>query len=67
MCTIPRLPLVGGRYAVRAAVLDAASGVPLALPGRPAPVMLDVISEGGAAGNWKTANGQLFHIDAEWS
>jgi lipopolysaccharide transport system ATP-binding protein len=66
-CTIPRLPLVGGRYAVRAAVLEFDSRVPLALAGTEAPVPLDVFSTEGAADNSRMAHHQLVRIDAEWA
>jgi lipopolysaccharide transport system ATP-binding protein len=65
-CTIPRLPLVGGRYAIRAAVLEFDSRVPLAFAGREAPVPLDVFSTEGAADNSRMAHHQLVRIDAEW-
>jgi hypothetical protein len=66
-CTIPRLPLVGGRYAVRAAVLEFDSRLPLAHAGREAPVPLDVFSTEGADDNSRMANHQLVRFDAEWS
>ena len=66
-CTIPRLPLVGGRYAVRAAVLEFDSHLPLAFAGQEAPVPLDVFSTEGAADNSRMAIHQLVRLDAEWS
>ena len=66
-CTFPRLPLVGGRYAVRAAVLEFDSRQPLAFAGRETPVPLDVFSTEGAADNSRMANHQLVRVDAEWS
>ncbi len=65
-CTIPRLPLVGGRYAVRAAVLEFDSRQPIAFAGTEAPVPLDVFSTEGAADNSRMANHQLLRFDAEW-
>ena len=66
-CTIPRLPLVGGRYAVRAAVLEFDSRLPIAFAGRDVPVALDVFSTEGEADNSRMANHQLVRFDAEWS
>lgn len=66
-CTIPRLPLVGGRYAIRAAVLEFDSRLPLAFVGREAPVPLDVFSSDGAADNSRMASQQLVRFDAEWT
>lgn len=66
-CTIPRLPLVGGRYALRAAVLEFDSRLPLALAGREAPIPLDVFSSDGAADNSRMASQLLVRFDAEWN
>ena len=66
-CTSPRLPLVGGRYAVRAAVLEFDSRMPIALAGTEAPVPLDVFSTDGATDNSRMAKQQLVRFDAEWS
>jgi lipopolysaccharide transport system ATP-binding protein len=67
-CTIPRLPLVGGRYAVRTAVLDYATRQPLALRGwHDAPATLDVRSSTGAIGNAQMAHQQLVRFDVDWS
>ncbi len=66
-CTIPRLPLVGGRYAVRAAILDFDTRLPLAVAGRDVPVAMNVHSTEGQVGNWQMANHQLVRVDAEWS
>ena len=65
-CTIPRLPLVGGRYALRGVVLDYATRLPLALVGwRDAAAAVDVLSP-GAAGNAQTASHHLVRIDVDW-
>ncbi|MDP9190083.1 MAG: ABC transporter ATP-binding protein [Acidobacteriota bacterium] len=66
-CIIPRLPLVGGRYALRAAILDYATRQPIALVGwQSAPSVLDVRSNGGAVGNAQMANHHLVTIDVVW-
>lgn len=66
-CTIPRLPLVGGRYAIRAAVLEFDSSIPIAMAGHDTPIALDVFSSGGSVDNSRMANRQLVRFDAEWS
>jgi ABC-type polysaccharide/polyol phosphate transport system ATPase subunit len=67
-CLIPRLPLLGGRYAVRAAILDAETLVPLALFGYwgPATVLL-VSSRPSLLNNGKMAVNQLVTIDVDWN
>jgi len=66
-CTVPRLLLVGGRYAVRAAVLDYATRQPIAMRGwRDAPATLDVRSSAGALGNVQMAHQQLVRFDVDW-
>jgi lipopolysaccharide transport system ATP-binding protein len=65
-CTIPRLPLIGGRYAVRAAVLEFDSRMPIAFAGLEAPVPLDVYSTEGEVDNSRMAIHQLVRFDAEW-
>lgn len=65
-CTIPRLPLVGGKYALRGVVLDYATRQPLALLGwQDAAAAVDVLSP-GAVGNAQMANNHLVRIDVEW-
>lgn len=65
-CTLPRLPLVGGRYALRAGILDAKTKQVLALAHDEPPTPLDVFSPTGAVGNWQMAIHQLVRVDAEW-
>jgi ABC-type polysaccharide/polyol phosphate transport system ATPase subunit len=66
-CIIPRLPLVGGRYALRAAILDYATRQPIALVGwQSAHSVLDVRSSTGAIGNAQMAIHQLVTIDVAW-
>jgi len=65
-CTIPRLPLVGGRYAVRAAVLDFGTRVPVALAGVETSEPIDVYSRTGATGNSQIALHQLVRLDVDW-
>jgi lipopolysaccharide transport system ATP-binding protein len=65
-CTIPRLPLVGGRYALRCAVLDYATRQPLTLVGwQNDAAAIDVLTP-GAAGNAQMALNHLVRIDVEW-
>lgn len=66
-CTIPRLPLVGGKYALRGVVLDYATRLPLSLIGwQDAAAAVDVLSP-GAVGNAQMANQHLVRIDVDWS
>jgi hypothetical protein len=66
-CVIPRLPLVGGRYALRGAILDRGTRQPLAMSGRGhAGGVLDVRSERNAMDNMRMANGQLVQVDVRW-
>ncbi|HEX2094150.1 MAG TPA: ABC transporter ATP-binding protein [Longimicrobiaceae bacterium] len=67
-CTIPRLPLVGGRYSLRAAVLDYGTRQPIALVGWGGDgSVLDVRARTGIVSNAQMANHQLVTIDVEWS
>jgi lipopolysaccharide transport system ATP-binding protein len=66
-CVIPRLPLVAGRYALRAGIVDAMTGVPVSHHGwRDAPTMLDVREDPTAASNIQTALHQLVTVDVDW-
>lgn len=66
-CTIPRLPLVGGRYLLRAGVLDFETRQPLALAGGgDAPTPIDVRSASGAVGNSQMDKHQLVRIAVDW-
>jgi len=66
-CTVPKLPLVGGRYAIRAGILDAASGQVIATRGiyDPAEPLL-VRERPSAINNFKTSMNQLVNIDILW-
>jgi lipopolysaccharide transport system ATP-binding protein len=65
-CTIPRLPLVGGKYTLRGVALDYATRQPLAFIGwQDAAVAVDVLTP-GAVGNAQMANNHLVRIDVEW-
>lgn len=65
-CTLPRLPLVGGKYALRGVVLDSQTREPLALIGwQSASSVIDVRSP-GAVGNAQVANQHLVRFDVEW-
>lgn len=66
-CTVPKLPLVGGRYVMRAGILDAASGQALATLGiYDSPEPLLVREPPSAQGNFKAALNQLVNIDIDW-
>jgi lipopolysaccharide transport system ATP-binding protein len=66
-CTIPDLPLVGGRYALRAAVLDFDTRQPLAFAGwGDPPVPFDVRSGSGATGNSQMSEQQLVRVTVDW-
>ena len=66
-CRIERLPLVGGRYAMRAAILDAETTQPLASRGfHNKSVILAVREEPSSTSNIKMALHQLIHLDVDW-
>jgi lipopolysaccharide transport system ATP-binding protein len=66
-CTLPRLPLVGGRYSVRAGILDAATGQAVATRGMYDPAEPLLVREPPSAeGNFKTALNQLVNFDIVW-
>ncbi|MEA2568303.1 MAG: lipopolysaccharide transport system ATP-binding protein [Acidobacteriota bacterium] len=67
-CVIPRLPLVGGRYSLRAAIQDFETKQPLALYGwHDAAATLDVRSDATLLGNAQMELNQLVRVDVEWS
>jgi lipopolysaccharide transport system ATP-binding protein len=66
-CVIPRLPLVGGRYGLRVAIVDSASGLPFAHHGwTDAPTMLEVRADPGAAARTKNVLHPLVTVDVDW-
>ncbi|HEU0076788.1 MAG TPA: ABC transporter ATP-binding protein [Longimicrobiaceae bacterium] len=66
-CVVPRLPLVAGRYLVRAIVRDAATHYPLATYGWTGPAhALHVRTEPSPRSNTAMAMHQLTTIDVEW-
>ena len=66
-CLIPRLPLVGGRYAMRAGIVDAATLLPLALHGWDGSwAVLDVRSRADWQSNAQRTLGQLVTMEVEW-
>lgn len=65
-CTIPRLPLVGGRYVVRAGIFDHATRTPIATHGWREPVILHVRAGSGEMANVAMASNQLVSLDVEW-
>jgi lipopolysaccharide transport system ATP-binding protein len=67
-CVIPELPLVGGRYLLRAALIEAATGQPIALLGwRDAPVAFEVAATPTHEINNKIATNQLVLVKVDWS
>ena len=66
-CVVPRLPLVAGRYALRAGIVDAATRHPLALFGWDGGgAVLDVRSTAGMQSNMQMTLQQLITMDVEW-
>lgn len=66
-CAIPRVPLIAGRYRLRAALIDPATHYPLARYGHlgDGPV-LEVKSDAGAGDNLRVIAGQLTRLEVEW-
>jgi lipopolysaccharide transport system ATP-binding protein len=66
-CTIPRLPLVAGRYGLTAAIGDPATLHPIVRFGHEGErVVLDVTSPPGLIANLQRQRGQLVEMDVEW-
>lgn len=66
-CTIPRLPLTDGTYAVRAVILDLETRVPIARRGWDnAPSFFTVKSDATEVGNLHLAEGSLVEIEVQW-
>jgi hypothetical protein len=66
-CLLPRLPLLPGRYQLRAAILDPVSRFPLALYGwRDLGLLLAVGGAPDAARNAQAQIRQLMTVDVEW-
>ncbi len=66
-CVLPRLPLVGSRYTVRAAIMDARTRTALAHYGfQDAPEWLDVRTEASLLANGQLATNALVTLDVEW-
>jgi lipopolysaccharide transport system ATP-binding protein len=67
-CVVPRLPLVGGRYSLRAAIQDFETKQPLALYGwHDAAATLDVRTDATLLANAQMQLNQLVTVDVEWS
>ncbi|WP_242097924.1 ATP-binding cassette domain-containing protein [Sphingomonas sp. CROZ-RG-20F-R02-07] len=67
-CLMPRLPLAGGRYAVRAAIIDPETHFPLAMYGYDARgFVLDVAPIEGRWGNLQMLGGLLTEFEVEWA
>ena len=67
-CMLPRLPLVGSRYTLRAAILDARTRMALAHYGfSDVPETLDVRSEASVLANAQLATNALMTLDVEWN
>jgi lipopolysaccharide transport system ATP-binding protein len=66
-CIIPRLPLVGGRYSLRAGIQDFDTKLPLALYGwHDAAAVLDVRADATLLANAQMQLNQLVTVDVEW-
>ncbi|HYK04888.1 MAG TPA: ATP-binding cassette domain-containing protein [Thermoanaerobaculia bacterium] len=66
-CVLPRLPLVGSRYTLRAAIMDARTRTALAHYGfQDAPEWLDVRSEASLLANGQLATHALVTLDVDW-
>ncbi|HEV2865231.1 MAG TPA: phytanoyl-CoA dioxygenase family protein [Allosphingosinicella sp.] len=67
VCLVPDLPLIGGRYVLHAAVIDAASRQPIARFGDVhLGHMLDVTSPPNQMSNMEMLRNQLVKIDVTW-
>jgi ABC-type polysaccharide/polyol phosphate transport system ATPase subunit len=65
--TIPRLPLTGGRYAIRVAITDPDTGLPLALRGfDELPLEFTVGMPPTVRNNYHMFTGDLIALDIEW-
>jgi lipopolysaccharide transport system ATP-binding protein len=66
-CSLPQLPLLPGRYLLRAALMDAATNDPVALFGyEDAALPLNVSGDPDAVLNAQLALGQLTELDVVW-
>ena len=66
-CLVPRLPLLPGRYSMRAALVDPKTRYPMALFGwKSAALSIDVTAEPNVVINGLMRLNQLTIIDAEW-
>lgn len=66
-CRVPALPVVEGRYLVRAAVVFPDTGLPIALRGYRDPALpLTVRARGDRLAAAKRFSGQIVEIDHEW-
>jgi lipopolysaccharide transport system ATP-binding protein len=66
-CVLPRLPLLGSRYTLRAAILDGQTQVAIAHFGYlDAPATFDVRSQPGILTNAQLESGALMTLDVTW-
>ena len=65
-CTIPRLPLVAGRYLLSASIVDPATLHPIDRFGQERRAILDVTSPPGLIANLQRQRGQLVEMDVVW-
>jgi len=67
-CVVPRLPLVGSRYTLRAAILDARTRTALAHYGyHDAPEPVEVHAEASQLGNARLASNALVTLEIDWT
>ncbi|MEM7049875.1 MAG: ABC transporter ATP-binding protein [Acidobacteriota bacterium] len=65
-CRVPRLPLLGGTYALRAAIADPESGALMALFGHDqAPTLFQVVGREHPSENFHRLSGDLIAVDVE--
>lgn len=66
-CFLPRLPLLGGRYTLRAAIIDARTRTALAHYGfSDPPQQLEVHSEASLLGNAQRAANAMVRMEVDW-
>ena len=66
-CVVQKFPLMGSRYTLRAAILDARTRTALALYGfHDAPETMDVRSEASLLVNGQLDAGSIVTLDVDW-
>jgi lipopolysaccharide transport system ATP-binding protein len=65
-CVLPRLPLVGGRYLVRAGIYESSTRESIAAYGWREPAAVHVRPAAGGMANMEMATNQLVTVDVDW-